>query len=88
MPITEHLDKTKPNPAVIKEYRARETEWGHRAEAFTQATADRDAQKALYDKLCKDRHDKFMEGFNDISNKLKEMYQVRPVPPRPVCSIV
>lgn len=77
MARTEHLDKTKPNPAVLKEYREREQEFVRRADVLAEKTAERDAQKAKHDALCKDRFDRFMKGFIDISNKLKEMYQVR-----------
>lgn len=36
----------------------------------------RDAQKGTYDSLRKKRLDEFMTGFNAISAKLKEMYQM------------
>lgn len=75
--FTEHLDKTKPNPAVIKEYRRRDEQFLERARELEETTAARDAQKASYDNLCQTRFNTFMKGFNEISNKLKEMYQVR-----------
>ncbi|KZV74095.1 RecF/RecN/SMC protein [Peniophora sp. CONT] len=74
--LDEHLDKTKPNPAVLKRYREREEEAEVRVKELDDATAARDAQKAHYDALCKHRFDTFMKGFNEISNKLKEMYQM------------
>ena len=47
-----------------------------RAKYLEEVTALRDAQKAKYDGLRKQRLDEFMTGFNLISAKLKEMYQV------------
>jgi structural maintenance of chromosome 4 len=37
----------------------------------------RDECKKEYDTLRKKRLEEFMSGFNQISSKLKEMYQVR-----------
>ena len=65
----EKLKAAKPDPSVLKEYRKREEECLNRAK-------DRDAQKGKYDGLRKQRLDEFMAGFNLISLKLKEMYQV------------
>lgn len=60
----------------MKEYKQREQEFFNRAKDLDQITAERDAQKAHYDGLRKQRLDEFMAGFNLISLKLKEMYQV------------
>jgi structural maintenance of chromosome 4 len=62
--------------SVLTEYRKRLQEFLRRADDLEQTTAARDAQKAKYDQLCKTRLDEFMAGFNAISLKLKEMYQV------------
>ena len=62
---------------MLKEYRERQEEWNRRASTLEEVTAARDKAKAHHDKLGQDRFDKFMQGFNNISNKLKEMYQVR-----------
>ena len=48
-----------------------------RAKDLEDTTNLRDAQKQNYDNLRKQRLDEFMAGFNAISLKLKEMYQVR-----------
>lgn len=61
---------------VLKEYKQREQEFFNRAKDLELITAERDAQKAKYDGLRKQRLDEFMAGFNLISLKLKEMYQV------------
>ena len=40
-------------------------------------TEQHDIEKQMYDGLCKRRLDEFTTGFNTISPKLKETYQVR-----------
>ena len=47
-----------------------------RAKEFDDVTAQRDQAKQLYENLRKERLEKFMGGFSQISLKLKEMYQV------------
>jgi chromosome segregation ATPase len=61
---------------VLKEYKQREQEFFNRAKDLDLVTAERDTQKSKYDGLRKQRLDEFMAGFNLISLKLKEMYQV------------
>ncbi|KAK0434825.1 RecF/RecN/SMC N terminal domain-containing protein [Armillaria borealis] len=55
-----------PNLGVLDEYKEKEEEFFSRASD----------QKAEYDRLRKQRLDEFMSGFNLISLKLKEMYQM------------
>ena len=66
----------KVDLTVLKEYKKREAEFDNRAKDVERVTEERDAQKAHYDGLRKQRLDEFMTGFNTISLKLKEMYQV------------
>lgn len=73
----EKLSNAKPDLSVLKDYKRREEEFLRRAKDLDQITEQRDAQKQLYDNLRKQRLDEFMAGFNLISLKLKEMYQVR-----------
>jgi structural maintenance of chromosome 4 len=61
---------------ALKEYRKREAEFLDRAQDLEKVTARRDVHKKKYDELRKARLDEFMSGFNIISSKLKEMYQV------------
>lgn len=75
--IVEAIRNANPNLAVLKEYRKREQEFLNRAKDLEEVTNLRDGQKAKYDGLRKQRLDEFMTGFNAISAKLKEMYQVR-----------
>ena len=72
----EQVKNSSPNLGVLKEYRKREQEFLDRAKDLDEVTAQKDAQKNKYDGLRKQRLDEFMSGFNTISAKLKEMYQV------------
>jgi hypothetical protein len=63
--------------AVLAEYRKRQAEFDERQADLDAVTAKRDAGKKRYDDLRQTRHYEFMAGFNAISSKLKEMYQVR-----------
>ncbi|EJC98646.1 uncharacterized protein FOMMEDRAFT_95979, partial [Fomitiporia mediterranea MF3/22] len=74
--LDEQIKNSSPNLAVLKEYRKREQEFLNRAKDLEEVTSQRDAQKAHYDGLRKQRLDEFMTGFNAISAKLKEMYQM------------
>lgn len=75
--MSEKLKNSKPDLSVLKDYRKREEEFLRRAADLEEVTKLRDAKKAEYDSLRKQRLDEFMTGFNTISLKLKEMYQVR-----------
>lgn len=77
--LAEKIKKAKPDLSVLKEYKRREEEFLNRAKDLEDITSQRDAQKQKYDGLRKQRLDEFMAGFNLISLKLKEMYQVRAV---------
>ena len=74
--LIEKLKNSKPDLSVLKDYRKREEEFLRRAADLEEVTKLRDAKKAEYDGLRKQRLDEFMTGFNTISLKLKEMYQV------------
>ncbi|KAK0501017.1 RecF/RecN/SMC N terminal domain-containing protein [Armillaria luteobubalina] len=74
--LEEKLSKPQPNLSVLDEYKEKEEEFFSRASDVELVTQDRDKQKAEYDRLRKQRLDEFMSGFNLISLKLKEMYQI------------
>ncbi|KAA1467870.1 hypothetical protein DENSPDRAFT_926927 [Dentipellis sp. KUC8613] len=74
--LDEKLKNARPNLGVLKEYRKREEEFLRRARDLDDTTSLRDAEKQKYDNLRKQRLDEFMAGFNAISLKLKEMYQM------------
>ncbi|XXG57520.1 hypothetical protein AAC387_Pa03g4653 [Persea americana] len=70
------LKDMNPNLDSISEYRKKASLYNHRVEDLTMVTEERDELKKLYDELRKKRLDEFMAGFNTISLKLKEMYQM------------
>ncbi|KAI0297565.1 RecF/RecN/SMC protein, partial [Multifurca ochricompacta] len=74
--LDEQLKRSKPNTAVLKEYQRREEDFLRRAKDLDETTTLRDGEKQKYDSLRKQRLDEFMAGFNTISLKLKEMYQM------------
>ncbi|CUA72888.1 Structural maintenance of chromosomes protein 4 [Rhizoctonia solani] len=74
--LEDKLGNAKPNLNVLPEYRRREEEYLAKAKEFEEITRQRDEQKAKYEELRKQRLDEFMTGFNMISSKLKEMYQM------------
>ncbi|CAE6532357.1 unnamed protein product [Rhizoctonia solani] len=74
--LEEKIGNARPNLNVLLEYRRREDEYLAKAKEFEQITKQRDEQKAKYEELRKQRLDEFMTGFNMISSKLKEMYQM------------
>ncbi|KAG2182444.1 hypothetical protein INT43_007374 [Umbelopsis isabellina] len=70
------VQDAKPNLSVLEEYRRREQEYEERANDLAQVTRMRDTVKTEQDNLMKARLDEFMQGFNIITQKLKEMYQM------------
>ncbi|RUS83429.1 hypothetical protein EGW08_008801 [Elysia chlorotica] len=72
----EKLAQMKPNMAAIAEYRKKEETYLQRVGELDQITNFRDEQRKLHDNLRKQRLDEFMTGFQVITNKLKEMYQM------------
>ena len=61
---------------MLSEYRAKMELYKERSEKVEETSARRDSIKNRYENLRKDRLDTFMNGFNAISAKLKEMYQM------------
>ncbi|KAJ3680908.1 hypothetical protein LUZ60_015397 [Juncus effusus] len=70
------LKEMNPNLDSIAEYRNKALLYSERVNELNAATQERDDLKKLYDGLKKKRLDEFMAGFNVISLKLKEMYQM------------
>ncbi|KAI5418893.1 structural maintenance of chromosomes protein 4 [Lathyrus oleraceus] len=70
------LKEMSPNLDSIAEYRKKVSLYNERVEELNVVTQERDDIKKQYDDLRKKRLDEFMEGFNAISLKLKEMYQM------------
>jgi structural maintenance of chromosome 4 len=70
------LAAMKPDMGSIELFATKEAEYSERAEELKTVTESRDATRASYDALRKTRLDEFMSGFNVISLRLKEMYQM------------
>lgn len=70
------LKELKPNLDAITEYRTKAAVYDERVNELNAVTVERDDLKRIYDDLRKKRLDEFMAGFNAISLKLKEMYQM------------
>ncbi|KAF9152990.1 hypothetical protein BG015_004315 [Linnemannia schmuckeri] len=70
------LSEAKPNLTVLEEYKKREEEYLSRAKDLEEITIRREEAKKDYDDLRKKRLDEFMAGFQIISLRLKEMYQM------------
>lgn len=71
------VQSAKPNLSVLDEYRRRRGEYNERKKDLDLVTDERDTVKFEVEALRKKRLDEFMSGFNIISQKLKEMYQVK-----------
>jgi structural maintenance of chromosome 4 len=74
--LEQALADMKPDMGSIAAWAEKEEEYAARAEAVDRVTADRDEVRSRHDGLRKRRLDDFMSGFNAITLKLKEMYQM------------
>nr|XP_016513692.1 PREDICTED: structural maintenance of chromosomes protein 4-like [Nicotiana tabacum] len=70
------LKEMNPNLDSISEYRSKVSVYNERVQELNSVTQERDDIKKQYDEWRKRRLDEFMAGFNTISLKLKEMYQM------------
>ncbi|KAL9227011.1 hypothetical protein vseg_002759 [Gypsophila vaccaria] len=70
------LKEMNPNLDSISEYRKKVASYNERVDELNAVTQERDDLKKQYDEWRKKRLDEFMAGFNTISLKLKEMYQM------------
>ncbi|XP_052758057.1 structural maintenance of chromosomes protein 4 [Galleria mellonella] len=70
------LGDAKPNIQAIQDYRTKEELYLKRAAELDEITTKRNEMRALYDQLRKKRTTDFLSGFNTITTKLKEMYQM------------
>ncbi|XP_051934611.1 structural maintenance of chromosomes protein 4 isoform X1 [Hippocampus zosterae] len=66
----------KPNLGAIAEYQKKEEQYLQRVAQLDEITNQRDNFKRGYENLCKQRLGEFMSGFNMITSKLKENYQM------------
>ncbi|XP_013190981.1 structural maintenance of chromosomes protein 4 [Amyelois transitella] len=70
------LGDAKPNIQAIQDYKTKEELYLKRAAELDEITTKRNEMRALYDQLRKKRTTDFLCGFNTITSKLKEMYQM------------
>ncbi|XP_050668602.1 structural maintenance of chromosomes protein 4 [Leptidea sinapis] len=70
------VGEAKPNLQAIQDYRAKEEVYMRRAAELDDITNKRNEMRALFDQLRKKRTTDFLSGFNIITTKLKEMYQM------------
>ncbi|XP_062833578.1 structural maintenance of chromosomes protein 4 isoform X2 [Anolis carolinensis] len=66
----------KPNLGAIAEYNKKEELYLKRVAELDEITNERDRFREAYEELRKNRLNEFMTGFNVITNKLKENYQM------------
>jgi structural maintenance of chromosome 4 len=74
--LEEELAAAKPDMSSIEAYAKKAEEYEERSAELSVATEERDNTREAYDKLRQKRLNEFMDGFNIISLKLKEMYQM------------
>ncbi|CAK9186095.1 unnamed protein product [Ilex paraguariensis] len=74
--VEAQLKEMNPNLDSISEYQKKVSLYNERVEDLNATTQQRDDVKKQYDEWRKRRLDEFMAGFNTISLKLKEMYQM------------
>ena len=61
---------------VIEDYKSKQAQYDEKKAAFDQVNQQRDDKRMELDQLRDERLTKFMTGFEIISMKLKEMYQI------------
>jgi len=71
-----NVAQMKPNLSVIKDYKGKLEHYKAKVAEFEVVNEQRDEKRRVLDNLRQQRFDEFMKGFNEISLKLKEMYQM------------
>ena len=74
--LEEELAIAKPDMSSIEVFAKKAEEYAERVAELSAATEERDSTREEYDRLRQKRLNEFMDGFNIISLKLKEMYQM------------
>lgn len=70
------LKSKTPNLNVIEEYEKKREVYVDRMKVLEDITNKRNEMRKLYEDVKKRRYTEFMQGFNIITHKLKEMYQM------------
>merc|ERR1719359_1930366 len=71
-----NVSQFKPNLSVIEDYKSKQALYEDKKKVFDDVNAERDEKRKELDTLRAERQTKFMKGFEIISMKLKEMYQM------------
>lgn len=74
--LEEEVKSKTPNLTVIEEYQKKRDVYMDRIKVFEEITSKRNEMRKLLDDVKKRRYTEFMQGFNIITRKLKEMYQM------------
>lgn len=74
--IEGELKAKTPNLNVIDEYQRKRDVYMERIKVLEDITTKRNEMRKLYEDIKKRRYTEFMQGFNIITYKLKEMYQM------------
>ena len=75
--VTEaELEKMRPDMSAIEAYKQKDAEYAERLAGLEEISKNREQSRTTYEALRRKRLDEFMAGFNIISMKLKEMYQM------------
>jgi len=74
--LEEELAIAKPDMSSIEAFAKKAQEYADRVSELSAATEERDSTREEYDRLKQRRLHEFMDGFNIIALKLKEMYQM------------
>lgn len=74
--LEENLKSKTPNLNVIDEYQKKMNVLVERIKVLEEITNKRNDMRKLFDDVKKRRYTEFMQGFNIITKKLKEMYQM------------
>jgi len=74
--IQTQINNMKPNMGAIQQYKTKLIDLKNKETDFNDTLDKLEKAKQIYEIVKKKRYDEFMEGFNVISSKLKEMYQV------------
>eukprot|EP01134_Creolimax_fragrantissima_P001134 CFRG1134T1 len=70
------LKNSNPNLSVVAEFQRKSAEYDERVVDLEAVTEQRDAARTNHESLRKKRLDVFMDGYNIVTLKLKEMYQM------------
>lgn len=74
--IEDQLKASTPNLNVIDEYQRKRDIYMERIKVLEDITNKRNEMRKLFEDIKKRRYTEFMQGFNIITYKLKEMYQM------------